>query len=140
MSGASQASRLPEAMISLTASTLSWWSFSNPGNPIIWACTESVPQVRWPCAAVEFASKKPTEKRMQILQGDRVGFAAKLENPADGCIGCMKITKLQHELHGIHVVDSGAVLPRPHHLALTSSAQLGIPMAMQPTSGVAVTG
>ena len=28
----------------------------------------------------------------------------------------MKITKLQHELHGIHVVDSGAVLPRPHHL------------------------
>ena len=87
MSGASQASRLPEAMISLTASTLSWWSFSNPGNPIMWACTESVPQVRWPCAAVEFASKKPTEKRMQIVRkATEVGFCCKEPKiPTDGC-------------------------------------------------------
>ena len=37
-------------------------------------------------------------------------------------------------------VDSGAVLPGPHHLNLTSSAQWASLMAMQPTSGVAVTG
>ena len=39
----------------------------------------------------------------------------------------MKITKLQHELHGIHVVVSGAVLPRPHHLNSDQFSAIGIP-------------
>ena len=58
-----------------------------PGNPIMWASTESVPQVRWPCAAVEFASKKPTEKRMQIVRkATEVGFCCKEPKiPTDGC-------------------------------------------------------
>ena len=41
---------------------------------------------------------------------------------------CMKITKLKHELHGIQAVDSGAVLPRPHHLNFDQFSAIGHPL------------
>ena len=79
------------------------------------------------CAALKVDVRSAVKMRIKDRMIKSSSMLQRTENP-DRWLhlgNCMKITKLQHELHGIQVVDSGAVRPHSHHLNFDQLSAVG---------------